>query len=302
MSRLSPELRGFIPVDAQGVTAAIDYLADTAGFSVDERRALIRPHAVNPAVMHARVFGRAPLARETVVGSFVEGARVRADALASLADVVGGEELGLEVRKLLLAVSASDGRRRSGGGLAASRHVFRTRARRADDRRLFDAAPSEPTGPRLRPRSVTGAGGDAVRARDARAAVAADGVAAVIPTATPAPPAAHGRARAPRDAAALTAGLPSAREASTAPTRALRARPLTAPASGGAGHSENSASRTIPASASPASSCETAGPETPARRASSEPETPSRRSRAAPQTERASAVGHARRAAARSSG
>lgn len=102
MSRLSPELRGFIPVDAQGVTAAIDYLADTAGFSVDERRALIRPHAVNPAVMHARVFGRAPLARETVVGSFVEGARVRADALASLADVAGGEELGLEVRKLLL--------------------------------------------------------------------------------------------------------------------------------------------------------------------------------------------------------
>ena len=137
MSRLSPELRGFIPVDAQGVTAAIDYLADTAGFSVDERRALIRPHAVNPAVMHARVFGRAPLARETVVGSFVEGARVRADALASLADAAGGEELGLEVRKLLLAVSTSDGRRRSGCGLAASRHVRRTRARGADDRRVL---------------------------------------------------------------------------------------------------------------------------------------------------------------------
>ncbi len=102
MSRLSPELRGFIPVDAQGVTAAIDHLADTVGFSADQRRALIRPHAVNPAVMHARVFGRAPLAPETVIGSFVEGARVRADALASLADVAGGEELGLQVRRLLL--------------------------------------------------------------------------------------------------------------------------------------------------------------------------------------------------------
>ncbi len=103
MSRLSPELRGFIPVDAQGATAAIDYLAGAAGFSADERRALVRAHAVNPAVMHARVFGRVPLARETVIGSFVEGARVRADALASLADAAGGEELGLEVRKLLVA-------------------------------------------------------------------------------------------------------------------------------------------------------------------------------------------------------
>jgi hypothetical protein len=103
MSRLSPQLQGFIPVDAQGVTAAIDHLADAAGFSVDERRELIRPHAVNPAVMHARVFGRAPLARETVIASFIEGARVRADALASLADAVGGEALGQEVRALLLA-------------------------------------------------------------------------------------------------------------------------------------------------------------------------------------------------------
>jgi hypothetical protein len=71
--------------------------------SESERRALIRPHAVNPAVLHARVFGRAPLTRETVVASFVEGARVRADALLALADEIGGESLGLEVRKLLVA-------------------------------------------------------------------------------------------------------------------------------------------------------------------------------------------------------
>ena len=36
------------------------------------------------------------------MGSFVEGARVRADALANLAEVVGGAALGGEVRALLV--------------------------------------------------------------------------------------------------------------------------------------------------------------------------------------------------------
>jgi hypothetical protein len=102
MSQLPPELQVSLPVDAQGVTRAIDHLATAAGLSRSERHALIRPHAVNPAVLHARVFGRAPLARETVIGSFVEGARVRAEALAALADTVGGEPLGQEVRRLLV--------------------------------------------------------------------------------------------------------------------------------------------------------------------------------------------------------
>jgi hypothetical protein len=103
MARVPPELQASLPVDAQGVTRAIDHLAAAVGLSDGERRALIRPHAVNPAVLHARVFGGAPLARETVIGSFVEGARVRADALASLADAAGGEPLGQEVRRLLVA-------------------------------------------------------------------------------------------------------------------------------------------------------------------------------------------------------
>jgi hypothetical protein len=102
MSHLSPELQASVPVDAQGVTRAIDHLATAAGLSLSERRALIRPHAVNPAVLHARVFGRTPLARETVIASFVDGARVRADALAALADVIGGESLGQEARRLLV--------------------------------------------------------------------------------------------------------------------------------------------------------------------------------------------------------
>jgi hypothetical protein len=103
MSRLSPELRASLPVDAQGVTRAIDHLAVAAGLTDEERRALIQPHAVNAAVMHARVFGREPLARETVIAAFVEGARVRAEALVTLADSVGDESLGREIRALLVA-------------------------------------------------------------------------------------------------------------------------------------------------------------------------------------------------------
>jgi hypothetical protein len=103
VSSLPAELRASLPVDAQGVTRAIDLLATIAGLNDRERRDLVRPHALNPAVMHARVFGRAPLTRETVIASFVEGARVRADALTALADLIGGEPLGREVRRLLVA-------------------------------------------------------------------------------------------------------------------------------------------------------------------------------------------------------
>ncbi len=89
-------------MDAQGVTRAIDYLAGAAGLSEGERRALVRPHALNPAVLHARIFGPAPLARETVIGSFVEGGRVRAEALGTLADTVGGPTLVQAVRGVLV--------------------------------------------------------------------------------------------------------------------------------------------------------------------------------------------------------
>jgi hypothetical protein len=95
-------LRASLPVDAQGITEAIDLVAEAAGLSPAERRTLIRPHAVNPAVMHARVFGGAPLAVETVMGSFVEGARVRADAIVNLAEVAGGSPLSAEVQALLV--------------------------------------------------------------------------------------------------------------------------------------------------------------------------------------------------------
>ena len=102
ISRLPATLRSSLPVDAQGLTRAIDHLAAAAGLSVGERRALIRPHGTNPAVLHARVFGLEALTPETVVASFVEGARVRADALARVADAAGGPRLGEAVRRLLL--------------------------------------------------------------------------------------------------------------------------------------------------------------------------------------------------------
>jgi hypothetical protein len=84
------------------VAAADPSTVQTTSSRIGERRALIRPHAVNAAVLHARVFGPEPLARQTVIASFVEGARVRADALATLTDVIGGESLGREVRRLLV--------------------------------------------------------------------------------------------------------------------------------------------------------------------------------------------------------
>jgi hypothetical protein len=103
LADLPADLRASLPVDAQGVTQAIDHLALAAGLSADERRALILPHGANPAVLHARVFGGAPLSREMVLASFVEGSRVRADALGTLADLIGGEALGQVVRSTLVA-------------------------------------------------------------------------------------------------------------------------------------------------------------------------------------------------------
>jgi hypothetical protein len=101
LARLPTAISRSLPVDAQGIQRAIDYLADIIGFSPDQRRDLVRSHAVNPAVLHARVFGAEGLTDSTVLGAFVDGARVRAEALVVLADEAGGEGLGAQVRGLL---------------------------------------------------------------------------------------------------------------------------------------------------------------------------------------------------------
>ena len=139
LPQLPPHIRASLPVDAQGITEAIDHLAEAAGLSPAERGALVRAHGVNPAVMHARVFGGAPLSEDTIVASFVEGARVRADALAQLADAIGGAPLGAEVRSLLV----EDPLPLSGDGLdvvpalraayAAQEHAATIIATRLDD-------------------------------------------------------------------------------------------------------------------------------------------------------------------------
>jgi len=96
------EIGASLPVDAQGITRAIDHLAEALGFSVTQRRQLVAPHAVNPAVLHARVFGASALTADTVVGAFVEGARVRANALIELAQALGDDGIVESVQRLLI--------------------------------------------------------------------------------------------------------------------------------------------------------------------------------------------------------
>ena len=96
------EIVASLPVDAQGITRAIDHIASALGFSVDQRRELVRSHSVNPAVLHARVFGASPLTTDTVIGAFVDGAMVRAQALIHLAEALGDDDLARSVRLLLV--------------------------------------------------------------------------------------------------------------------------------------------------------------------------------------------------------
>ena len=125
------EVRASLPVDAQGITRAIDHVAVASGFSAAERRRLVSPHAVNPAVLHARVFGGAPLTAETVIGAFVEGARVRADALVQLATAVGDAELSGQVQRLLIdhPLPTADGQASTDNPVAALRDAYAAQER-----------------------------------------------------------------------------------------------------------------------------------------------------------------------------
>jgi hypothetical protein len=103
LEQLSPALRASLPVDATGITEAIDHLARVAGAEAALRAAQAHGHRTNPAVLHGRVFGRAPLSPDTVLAAFVEGGRVRAEALRHLAAAAGGAPLAAEVGALLAA-------------------------------------------------------------------------------------------------------------------------------------------------------------------------------------------------------
>jgi hypothetical protein len=99
LDALSPALRASLPVDATGITQAIDHLGDAAGLDLHGEQ--VQGHKTNSAVLHGRVFGRAPLSRDTVLAAFVDGALVRAETLAHLAEHIGGEALKTEIAALL---------------------------------------------------------------------------------------------------------------------------------------------------------------------------------------------------------
>jgi hypothetical protein len=99
LDQLSPALQASLPVDATGITQAIDHLGEAAGLDLHGEQ--VQGHQTNSAVLHGRVFGRRPLSRDTVLAAFVDGARVRAETLTRLAGAVGGEPLHDEIETLL---------------------------------------------------------------------------------------------------------------------------------------------------------------------------------------------------------
>ncbi|QEC50358.1 hypothetical protein FSW04_24085 [Baekduia soli] len=101
LERVSPELRASLPVDAAGVTQAMEHLAQALGRADRLHADQARGHQANPAVLHGRVYGRAPLSPETVLAAFTEGARVRAGLLLDLAEAIDGQDLRAAVGDLL---------------------------------------------------------------------------------------------------------------------------------------------------------------------------------------------------------
>jgi hypothetical protein len=94
-------LRDSVPLDATGVTEAIALLARAVGVE-DEIAALqSRAHRANPAVLHGRVYGRVPLAQDTVLAAFADGARVRRAVIARLAEAIDGRAFRAEIEEQL---------------------------------------------------------------------------------------------------------------------------------------------------------------------------------------------------------
>jgi hypothetical protein len=139
LQAVSPELRASLPVDATGITQAIEHLAQAAQVADELRAEQAEGHRANPAVLHGRVFGRAPLSADTVLAAFADGARVRAGVLAHLAEAIGGPGLADEVGAALAehpppdadqhGAAATDALR---GAYAAQERVVVTLAERLD--------------------------------------------------------------------------------------------------------------------------------------------------------------------------
>src|SRR6478735_7822775 len=89
LDQLPPHFQRWLPVDATGISQAIDYLGEAAGLDLHAEQ--VQAAKTNAAVLHGRVFGREQLSLETIHAAFVDGARARAATLAHLADVVGAQ-------------------------------------------------------------------------------------------------------------------------------------------------------------------------------------------------------------------
>jgi hypothetical protein len=126
LARATEELRASLPVDATGVTQAIDVLAAAVGIEPELRAERDRRNRANPAVLHGRVFGRTALPAGIVLAAFAEGARVRADLLERLALAVGGAPLRDEVRAVLGAHPLPDGEPEADGDAAERTERLRT--------------------------------------------------------------------------------------------------------------------------------------------------------------------------------
>ncbi|MEA2318154.1 MAG: hypothetical protein QOD44_2343 [Solirubrobacteraceae bacterium] len=123
LTRVSPELAASLPVDATGVTQAIDALAAALGIEEEIGATRDRLNRANPAVLHGRVFGRSErLGPATVIAAFAEGARAREPLLERLASEIDGEGLRSDVRAILDAHPAPD------AGVPASDALPRLRA------------------------------------------------------------------------------------------------------------------------------------------------------------------------------
>jgi hypothetical protein len=130
LEAVPPGLRASLPVDATGVTQGIEVLAAAVGVEAEIRAERDRLNRANPAVLHGRVFGRGtPLAPETVVAAFADGARVRATLLERLAVEIDGAALRDAVRGLLAEHPLPDGD--GGADAPATGHEARVTALRA---------------------------------------------------------------------------------------------------------------------------------------------------------------------------
>jgi hypothetical protein len=89
LDQLAPHFKRWLPVDATGISQAIDHLGEAAGLDLHQEQ--VQAAKTNAAVLHGRVFGREQLSMDTIHAAFVDGAKARAATLAHLAGVVGAD-------------------------------------------------------------------------------------------------------------------------------------------------------------------------------------------------------------------